>query len=331
MRGDRDTQPSPAASIVIATHNRHDLLRRTLDALARQEGAPPFEVVVVDDASTDGTWDSLKGRPSAWPFPLHPVRVEENRGPAHARNLGWRSASADVVCFTDDDCVATPTWLANLLRHIEGADVVQGFTEPNPMQIDRRGPFSRSITVRFEEGFYETCNIAYRRPVLERLGGFDESFRYPFGEDCDLAWRAKSSGSRTAFAADAVVYHDIWPSDLRAAFRNAKRLEGIVHATKNHPALRDNTKWRVFGRGTHPAALQALAGLGLVAARPRSLPVWTAAGGLGLWYAWVTRRHRHKPPEKWQWIGVVPAAFTVDLYEIAVMAKASLRYRTFLI
>lgn len=325
------TSPAPVATVVVATHNRRALLARLVVALTRQVGAPAFEVVVVDDASNDGTWDELERAAASSPFPLQRIRVPVNRGPAHARNLGWRAAAADVVCFTDDDCIPVATWLAGLLRRVDQADIVQGRTEPNPEQLDRRGPFSRTMIVPFEQGFYETCNIAYRRPVLERLGGFDESFRNPFGEDTDLAWRARGSGARTTFAADALVHHEMWPSHVCATFRDAKRLEGMVHATRNHPDLRRQVGWRLFARTSHPAALAALAGLLMVLSRPRARSAWAVAGSLGLRYAWVCRRHRPPPPARWQWVGVVPAALTVDLYEFAVMAAASARYRTVLL
>lgn len=330
MRAARST-PAPVATVVVATHNRCTLLGRLLVALAQQVGAPAFEVVVVDDASSDGTWDELEQGTASSPFPLRPIRVPVNRGPAHARNLGWRASAADVVCFTDDDCIPVATWLAELLRRTDQADIVQGRTEPNPDQLDRRGPFSRTMIVPYEQGFYETCNIAFRRSVLDRLGGFDESFRYPFGEDTDLAWRARRSGARTTFATDALVHHEVWPSDLRATFRDAKRLEGIVHVTRNHPDLRRQVGWSLFARTSHPAALAALAGLLMVLSRPRSRQAWAVAGLLGVRYGWECRRHRPPPPARWQWAGVVPASLTVDLYESAVMAAASIHYRTVLL
>jgi glycosyltransferase involved in cell wall biosynthesis len=180
----------PQASVVIATHNRRDRILRTLDALAGQVGAPPFEVIVVDDGSTDWTHAALTAR-TGDPYPLRAIRQEPNRGPAAARNAGWRAATAGVVCFTDDDCTPDPGWLAALTAASDHADISQGRTMPDPGQAGNRGPFSRTMTVPFEEGFYETCNIAYHRGLLERLGGFDESFRYPYGEDTDLAWRGR--------------------------------------------------------------------------------------------------------------------------------------------
>jgi hypothetical protein len=235
------------------------------------------------------------------------------------------------VGFTDDDCVPQPGWLAALSIAIETVDLAQGRTVPNPEQWGNRGPFSRTIDVPFEQGYYETCNIVYRRDVLERLGGFDETFGSLNGEDVDLAWRARELGARTAFVEDAVVYHDIWPSDFRAHLRDMRRREGLVLMFRKHPQLRGHLDKGVFFRPIHGPALLTTACLVLVSERPRSFARWTALAGSGLWYAWLCRQFRPKPPRRWQWAGVVPLALVADLYEIWVMARASLRYRTLLL
>lgn len=187
------------------------------------------------------------------------------------------------------------------------------------------------MDVPFEQGFYETCNIAYRRDVIERAGGFDEAFRFPYGEDTDLAWRAKEDGARTVFVADAVVRHDVWPSDYRAHLRDMRRREGVVLVFRKHPALRGHLGKGIFFRPIHPPALVAAGALVLLASRPRSPARAASATAASLWYAWVCRRFRPNPPRRRQWLVVVPLALGADLYEIAVMARASVRYRTVLL
>lgn len=318
------------ASVVVATHNRRDRVHRLLDCLAAQVGAPAFEVVVVDDGSSDDTSPSLAAR-TGDPFELIAVRLEPNRGPAAARNAGWRAARASLVYFTDDDCVPEADWLAALTAAVAEVDVAQGRTVPDDAQADRYGPFSRTMVVPYEEGFYETCNIVYRRSLLEQLGGFDETFRFPYGEDTDLAWRAREIGARTTFAADAVVKHDVWPSDFRAHLRDMRRREGLVLAFKKHPQLRGYLGRGLFFRQIHPPTVTTCSALLWLAIRPRSGVRWTAAAGAALWYAWVCHLVRHKPPRRWQWTTVVPLAFIADTYEVAVMARASFKYRTLLL
>jgi GT2 family glycosyltransferase len=313
----------PAISVVMATHNRADLLPRVVEGLAAQDGVP-FEVVVVDDASTDDTWQALEGLAAAAPFPLRPIRLTRNVGAATARNVGWKAATAPLIAFTDDDCVPAAGWLAALVRELSDHDLVQGRTLPQPDQTARFGPFARSIDVTGEYGYYETCNMGYRRSALVDAGGFDESFRYPYGEDCDLAWRVKDGGGSSTFATDALVYHEVWPSDYRSHLRDKKRREGLVLALKKHPQLR--AQRGVFQNGAHSAALVATAsGVFLLVERgPAGLGVALTGG---LTYAWFCRRYHHGPARKIQWFGILPLHFVADLCEVAVLARASARYR----
>ena len=321
----------PAATVVVATYNRSDRLRTAIKALEQQLGTVAFEVVVVDDCSPDDTWQVLQELAGSSPLDLKPRRLERNSGPATARNVGWREATAPIICFTDDDCEAQPGWIANLVDGMTDADVVQGRTAPNPHQLDRRGPFSHTITVYFEEGYYETCNIAYRRTLLEELGGFDETFRIAYGEDTDLAWRARERGARTAFREDALVFHEITPSRYRAFLRLLRRAPNLVRTFRNHPQAKRMLGKRVFFRPTHPRALLVVAAAVLVALRATSPLTWAAFVAVGLVYAWSCRRHHPKPRRKWYWLAVVPMALAADLYEIGVMAVASVRYRTLLL
>jgi len=316
-------------SVVVPTYNRSARLARLLDGLAAQEGVSDFEVVVVDDASTDDTSQLLARRASDLPFELTAIRQERNAGPAAARNRGWRTARAPIICFTDDDCVPTPKWLAEIVAAFDAADIVQGQTLPNPDQSDNWGPFSRTIHIDWEMGYYETCNMGYRRDVLEQLDGFDESFRHPFGEDMDLAWRAKRQGAASAFAPDALVHHDIFESSWRAAMKEVRRREGLVLAYKRNPGLRQQLGKGVFGGPTHlPTLVVALAAIRL-GRRPRSGRRWALSAAAGAWYAYLMRYEHHGPRQGiWAWPAVIPAAYLVDLAQMAVLVRASVRYRT---
>ena len=323
----------PLASVVVPTRDRRDRLARLLAALGDQEHAPPFEVIVVDDASVDDTDAWLRQR-HADPFVLTVLRQPVRQGAAAARNRGWRVARAPIVCFTDDDCRPDPRWLSRLVGAFSqgsGMDLVQGRTIPDPDDASNRGPFSRTMVVTAEQGFYETCNVAYRRSVLEALGGFDESFRYPYGEDTDLAWRARRTGAKTTFVDDAVVRHAVWPSDYPAHLRDMPRREGLVLLYRKHPILRRHFGRRVLFREVHGPTLGALSAIAALALRPRAKARWVGLVVAGAWYAWVCHLVRPHPARRWQWVTVVPLAFLADTYEVAVMARASLRYRTLLL
>jgi len=316
-----------SVSVVVPTHNRAHLLGRLVKALGDQDGAVAFEVVVVDDASTDATRRTLQQLAATAPFPLLPVHRGTNGGAAAARNAGWRAAGGSVILFTDDDCAPQPGWVAALARAAGAADIVQGTTLPDPAQVGNLGPFSHTIEVTREAGEYETCNMAYRREVLEALGGFGEEFRHPYGEDTDLAWRAKDAGFRSGFAPDAVVYHDVRPSAFGAYLRDRRRREGMVLTLRNHPALRRRLWAGAFLHQSH-AATMATAVTALAMARRPTPTRAAAAAGSAVWYAWNCRKTRPRPPRTRDWISVVPAAFVADLYEVAVVARAAARYRT---
>src|SRR5687768_10205396 len=94
----------PAISVVVSSFQRAAKLERLLRALEAQDIAVPFEVVIVDNGSTDDTWETLQRWRDTTPLVLRPVRIEVNRGPSGGRNAGWREARGALVAFTDDDC-----------------------------------------------------------------------------------------------------------------------------------------------------------------------------------------------------------------------------------
>ena len=320
----------PPVSVVVATHGRARLLPRLVAALEVQ-GIPDLEVVVIDDASPDDTTGVLQKLAATTGVRLSWQRLPQNSGPATARNAGWRAACGDVIAFTDDDCTPQPGWLAGLLEQIGAADVVQGRTEPDPAQLSAVGPFSRTLEVTREDGYYQTCNIAYRRAWLERLGGFNERFRHPTGEDTDLAWRAREAGARTAFADAALVLHDVRPSRFRTHLLDTWRWEGVVLAVREHPGLRRQLHSRWFWKAAHPPALLALAGVALAAV---SLPPVLRWVGALLWLPYADLRLRRLPLRGTrirQRVPLLPLVFVADAAEVGVCAVASVRYRCLLL
>lgn len=325
---------SPVASVVVATYNRATRLPRLIDALEAQQGVGSFEVVIVDDCSTDDTWSVLEKLVQSTSLPLQIARTQVNSGPASARNIGWRTASGPLIAFTDDDCAPHPKWLARLLAALGNADVVQGRTEPDPDRTVGRGPFARTMIVQNESGLFETCNIGYRHSVLERLDGFDETYRRPYGEDVDLGWRAKESGATTAWAPDAIVIHDVEHTthlqDWLAAVRDTRRRQYAPLMVKQHPGLRADLPWRYFLKRHHPATLIALLGIaGLVMPGGRHHRLVTAA----LVLPWLSYRTIFEPvPARLRNMpAVLPMTLVTDAAEVAAVIRGSIRHRTILL
>ena len=296
---------------------RPERLRALLESLAAQEGAD-FEVIVVADGATPAVEAVLAAPPQG--LALRVERHPHARGPAAARNTGWRAARAPLVAFTDDDCVAAPGWLAALTA--VGSDCVQGRVEPHPDERDGIGPFSRTLWVRDAGPFFQTANILYRRDLLERLGGFDEAYPFPAGEDTDLGWRAREAGAEIAFAPDALVWHAVHPLGPRALVRDARRWGTAVRIVKRHPQLRGAFHRRWFWKPSHERLLLAAAGLALAGR--------TRGASLALTVPWALV-HRGEHPSPAALARALPAHAAVDAAEVAAMARGSVEARTLLL
>lgn len=302
---------------MVPTHERPIGLRALVDGLRAQTLDPRrFEVVVVDDGSQPP--QAVDARE----LDVRLVRHERSRGPAAARNAGWRAAHAPLVAFIDDDCVPTPGWLAAIVAAAggEGRLLVQGPVEPVPEQRHRLGPLSHSIEVPEPSPLYVSCNIAYSRDVLEATGGFDERFPRAVGEDVDLGVRAVRAGARTRWAAGALVHHEVRVVGLAGMLRHTLKWTDAVEVVKLHPELRELLVARVFWKPTHPLLLLALAG-GIV----RRPPLGPA---LALPYlAHYGRLHR-RPGRLLRWL---PAHLAIDACEVATALVGSVRFRTLML
>jgi glycosyltransferase involved in cell wall biosynthesis len=312
--------------VVVATHGRAALLPRLLAALEAQAGVPAFEVVMVDDGSPDDTWATIERLAAGSTLSVRGVRMPGQSGPAAARNAGWRAAGGRLVAFTDDDCVPQSQWLATLIGALDEVDLAQGCTIPDPAQQHLLGPFARTMEVRTETGYYQTCNVAYRRSVLEAVGGFDDDLRQA-GEDIELATRALAAGATTRFCDDAVVHHDVRPSSLRAHLRGTRRWGGIVLAVRKQPALRERLYHRVVWKPSHVPAVVAAAGVLTVLAAPgaRAKIAGAAAVLPYVRHRLVTQPLPHTDPA--DRLALLPHALVADLAEVGVLAAASARYR----
>jgi glycosyltransferase involved in cell wall biosynthesis len=262
---------APAVSVVVPTHNREQRLAALLQSLRGQTLGPSrFEVIVVDDCSTDGTAELLEriaGKADFLGFEV--IRRTSPAGPAAARNAGWRAARAPLVAFTDDDCEAAPSWLEEMVASSGNGEVaLQGRTEPIPREAERIGPFTRTLSVTQLGPFYPTCNMAYPKAMLEGLGGFDESYPAPGGEDTDLALRALERGARIEFADEARVFHAVNEYGPVGKLRWALHWAHAMQIFARHPSLRRELLMGLFWKSSHALLLLALLGL-IVAPRHR--------------------------------------------------------------
>lgn len=207
------------ASVIIPTRNRCGSVVRTVESVLQQhEPAQNYEVIVIVDGSTDNTAATLRRRQSA-----SRVKVveQENRGPAGARNAGWRTAAGELLVFLDDDMWCTPNWLEAHLaahetpgrEHHVGMGAISGPPDRPPTLADE--VFARGMGAEFARhrdhpdaawppNVWSFANTSVNRSVIEVAGGFDERFR--LREDCELGVRLLDANVRQRFVAEAVTY-----------------------------------------------------------------------------------------------------------------------------
>ncbi|MGV9877717.1 glycosyltransferase family 2 protein [Streptomyces sp. NPDC003006] len=187
-----------AYAVVIPTLGRPSL-NATLRALADAEGPKPVRVVLVDDRpGTDGTTTPLPVEVPALLSPVTIVVSGEARGPAAARNTGWRAAGrVPWIVFLDDDVVPGPTWCDDLALDLAATACDDGAVTARvhvPLPAGRRPTDWERNTAGLATARWITADMAYRRAALEGVGGFDERFRRAFREDADLALRVLAAG-----------------------------------------------------------------------------------------------------------------------------------------
>jgi GT2 family glycosyltransferase len=244
------------------------------------------------------------------------------RGPGGGRNTGWRLARAPLIAFTDDDCRPEPGWLSAALataREHPGA-VIQGPTRPDPAELGLDRVLSHTVSVERLGPYYETSNVCYPRELLEALGGFDESFGLmPAGEDTDLALRAIERGAEAVFAPDAVVLHSVERVGLRAKLRVSARWGPAVRVLALHPRARGELYRGVFWNVWHYLLWRSL----LAIAGPAWLRRLIVARHL------ISLRKRARELGGGDW--AIPILLLDDAVECVAIARAALRYRTFVL
>jgi len=215
-------------SVVVLTHNRLPLLRDCVESI-RANGYADYEIVIVDNASTDGTADALKEMPN-----VRVVRFDRDRELAACRNAGIDAARGDIIAFTDDDCTVGKDWFSRIEAALREHDAVGGVALPlgdfsPPRWWDDEINWLVGLSVPGHYGpkageiyLPASLNLAYRAPVLRALrfreGAPGLAGRNMTREDSDLWLRTRGGGHRTMFDPSLVVYHRVPPERLTVSF-----------------------------------------------------------------------------------------------------------------
>lgn len=194
---------SKKASVIIPTYNRKDILAKTLSAITHQSVTQTdYEVVLVDDGSTDGTGELVQAQ-----FPTVRYIYQSNQGRARARNTGIRAAEGEVIIFIDSDIVVNPAFVeAHLAGHAQSDKAIVNGLVVNTSNFDN--PTSEPYKLSdYSRASFATGNSSVRKKYLEIAGLFDEDFNQYGWEDLELGHRLLDLGLKKIKAPEAVGYH----------------------------------------------------------------------------------------------------------------------------
>jgi GT2 family glycosyltransferase len=238
---------APRVSVVVCSYNGGRTLEQCLRSLLALD-YPEYEVIVVDDGSTDGTRAILAR------FPAVRALHQANRGLSVARNAGLRAATGSIIAYTDSDCFADPNWLTHLVYQFQRSDAA-AVGGPNLTPEDGRlagcvaaAPGQPMHVLESDQvaEHIPGCNMAFRREALEAINGFDPQYRKA-GDDVDVCWRLQQAGYWITFSPGAFVWHHRRQTPRaylrqQAGYGEAEALLRFKHPDKFNG--RGDGKWR---------------------------------------------------------------------------------------
>ena len=196
-------------SVIVPAYNADRTISKCLSSLTNQSiSQDAYEVIVVDDGSTDKTPDIIRQFQVRYLF-------QENSGPATARNKGAEEAKGEIILFTDSDCVPQSNWIEEMTKPFDDPEVI---AVKGGYRTEQRSLTARFAQIEFEERFemlkkagsidmVDTYSASFRRSVFLSLGGFDQSFPVANNEDTDFSYKMSNAGHKMIFNPDAVVSH----------------------------------------------------------------------------------------------------------------------------
>jgi N-acetylglucosaminyl-diphospho-decaprenol L-rhamnosyltransferase len=218
-------------SLVVPLYNQLHYTRQCLESI-RRHTSQPYELILVDNASSDGTPEYLQDQQATV------ITNKTNLGCAKAWNQGVRASSGHVIGILNNDIVVTPGWLEGLLRYMEGTShgIVSPAAREGPLNYDLEA-YARKFTgscrdaVRAE--LYGACFLV-RREVFDQIGLFDEGFAYGGCEDIDFFWRAQESGFSIGTTGSVLIHHFgmVTQDAIKRSETKAYPAENLAHFKK---------------------------------------------------------------------------------------------------
>jgi glycosyltransferase involved in cell wall biosynthesis len=224
-------------SVVIPTYKRAALLQKCLQALAKQTLAKPqYEIIVVSDGPDTESEQVVKELLSESSAHLQFLSLTHKKGPAAARNLGWQTASGNLIAFTDDDCLPDSNWLQAILSAYNnqsntaftGKVIVPVSKKPTDFELNTKG---------LETGEFVTANCVLTKAALQLISGFDEAFTQAWREDSDIHFKLLRQGIPIIKLQEAIVVHPVRKAPWGVSLKEQKKTMFNALLYKKHPAL----------------------------------------------------------------------------------------------
>jgi cellulose synthase/poly-beta-1,6-N-acetylglucosamine synthase-like glycosyltransferase len=226
-------------SVITPAYNEEKTMWDCLHSLTNQTlSQDHYEVIVVDDGSTDGTLEIIKK------FPEVVSVSQKNKGPAAARNNGVRRARGEIILFTDADCQPFENWLEEMVKPFEqNSEVVAA---KGAYKTKQRELTARFVQIEYEDkydrmkrlsniDFIDTYSAGFRREIFLQAGGFSEDFPVAGAEDAELSFRLADKGCKMVFNPEAKVYH-VHPKSVGEYFKKKYKFAcWRILAVKKHP------------------------------------------------------------------------------------------------
>lgn len=226
-------------SVVVPTYNRPALIKKCVEGLIQQNFNPEaYEIIVVTDGPDETTSSFINAYKKQCNCQVHCYSLPVKKGPAAARNKGWRSAKGELVLFTDDDCIPSPTWVSGFWKAYEamGTDRI-AFTGKIIVPYKKPLTDHDRNTIALEQADFVTANCAVSKTMLELIGGFDEAFEMAWREDSDLEFKLLNAGICVPYVKEAVVKHPIRKAPWGISLKEQRKSMFNALLYKKHPQL----------------------------------------------------------------------------------------------
>jgi GT2 family glycosyltransferase len=226
-------------SVVVVAYNEAPYIKKCMLSILNQTFRD-FELLIIDNSSYDKTLCIIKEMRDER---IRYIKNNNAEGMAKSRNAGIAQAKGKYIFFTDADCAPVKYWLEEGLRILKEKKCVG--VEGKTLYATARTTISDRV---FEdlEGRHGTCNIAYKKEILDKVKGFDPEFKLAF-EDIELAYRILNYGE-IIFSEDMIVVHQRKKYTIRKLFSDAKKIKNVVNFIKKYPNYRNNEiiRWRII-------------------------------------------------------------------------------------